>query len=257
MKTLTSVTPKESIGPGNIRFSPKQHFVDSDTYKLLKENFSVEETAYIQEFSNAADIVSKHYQLPYPLYDFQKAWLNAFGDCEGAGMYFEVGTGKTITAIAASLYHKILDPETVVIVLMPPILLNQWQENLLQIPNIGKVQIYAGIPSVRNKIDLNVSYLLMTIEIFKNDFEKLYNFYLDKPVTLLVDEATSIKNINTGNYKAVKAFMLKASSVFLQHKTKKASARANKAQRQLRNNDVNTSSNDLFELLKDKYGLDS
>lgn len=257
MKTLTSVTPKESIGPGNIRFSPKQHFVDPDTYKLLKENFSVEETAYIQEFSNAADIVSEHYQLPYPLYDFQKAWLNAFGDCEGAGMYFEVGTGKTITAIAASLYHKILDPETTVIVLMPPILLNQWQENLLQIPNIGKVQIYAGSPAVRNKIDLNVSYLLMTIEIFKNDFEKLYNFYLDKPVTLLVDEATSIKNINTGNYRAVKAFMLGASSVFLQYQTPRAKARTTKAQRQLKDKDAENSSNALFELVKDKYGLKS
>lgn len=243
----------KSSGTDSIHFSPKQQFVDPVLYQQALKNLPAELLADFDEYTNAVEAVYKHYQLPYPLYDYQAAWVNAFATKEAAGMYFEVGAGKTLTGIAACLYHKILEPKNVVIILMPPILLNQWQSELLRIPQIGKVQIYAGTPQARSKIDLNVDYLLVSIDIFKNDFERLYEHYREYPVTLLIDEATCIKNISTTNYKAVKAFYLQKPEIYRCHKLNKAKAKAKNKGKNTQQQDTQ-SANILKALLRDTYG---
>lgn len=181
------------------------------------------------------------------------AWINAFANVKAAGMYFEVGAGKSLTGIATSLYHRLQGFETTII-LMPPILLHQWAADLNRIPEINRVQIYAGTCKERNKISLDVDYLLMSIDIFKNDFKRIFDFFYDKKVTLIIDEATSIKNINTGNYKAVKAFMLGRSALFLEHKAKVQKIRTDSATRQAQKTASTEATNRLQLLLEDTYG---
>ena len=240
----------EQLEHGHLRFSPKQHFVSAEEYKRLLNKLPAEEIVDYYPLSNAAELVEKQFSMPFPLYPYQSTWVNAFADKPAAGMYFEVGTGKSLTALAASLYHKLQGYETTII-LMPPILLTQWEETIKLIPEIKRVQIYAGTPDERNRISLDADYLLMSIEVFKNDFKRLFDFFLDKKVTLIVDEATSMKNIATGNYKAVKAFLTGQSALFLNHKakTKRKQSTKTSAQKQ----DSTESINLLQQLLKDTY----
>lgn len=190
--------------------------------------------------------------MPFPLYPYQSAWVNAFADKPAAGMYFEVGTGKSLTALAASLYHKLQGYETTII-LMPPILLSQWEETIKLVPEIKSVQIYAGTPDERSRISLDVDYLLMSIGIFKLDFQRIFDFFLNRKVSLIIDEATSIKNITSGNYKAVKAFLTGQSALFLDHNIKVGGKRYTRAQKQAQKQDSTESINTLQQLLKDKY----
>lgn len=243
----------EYQNPNPIRFSSQQQFYEPDIYQQIKENYPEESTQNIFCFSDAVQQVTKHYTLPHELYPYQAAWVNAFGDNQAAGMYFEVGAGKSLTATVAALYHRLHGFENT-IVLMPPILLPQWESDLKKIPEIGEVQIYSGSPAERKKIPLDVDFLLMSIEVFKNDFERIFDFFYDKKVTLLVDEAASVKNICTGNYKAVKAFYLGRAAFFLDHKARTKKKRTDSATKRAHNQASTEATNALQRLLKDSYG---
>lgn len=252
LKNPITTPTTEQHGHGHIRFSPKQHFVTEEEYKRLLNEVPAEEIVDYYPLSNAAEVVYKHFSMPFPLYPYQSAWVNALADKPAAGMYFEVGTGKSLTALAASLYHKLQGYETTII-LMPPILLAQWEQTIKQVPEIKRVQIYAGTPAERSKISLDVDYLLMSIAVFKNDFQRIFDFFLNRRVSLIIDEATSIKNIATGNYKAVKAFLKGQSALFLNHKLKVKNRRADVTSVQEQKRDASESMNQLQQLLKDNY----
>lgn len=126
--------------------------------------------------------------MPFTLYDYQEAWVNAFADCGAAEMYFQVGAGKTLAATVAALYHRLHHPGHTV-VLMPPILLRQWDKWLKSIKGVDSVLMYRGTPAERAKLDLNADFVLMSMDIFKRDFDQIYDFFVDRNATLIVDEA--------------------------------------------------------------------
>lgn len=55
-------------------------------------------------------------------------------------------------------------------------------------------------------MDLDVDVLLVSMDIFKNDFQRLYDFYYPRHTTLIVDEAVSVKNPDTMNHRCVWAW---------------------------------------------------
>lgn len=222
---MNDLTPKQEVlnyfeNKPKIHFSKKQQFIPKHIHEHLMLNQVQTElglqTEYVNQFTsdcgNAVEDVYKQYGLPYPLYDYQVAWVNAFADKDVSGMYFEVGAGKTSTATVAALYHQLQDKKLNpnhkrhTIVLMPPILILQWYNWLNSIKGVGEVLMYRGTPKARQNMDLSADWVLMSMDIFKRDFERIYEFYEDKDCTVIIDEAVCIKNPNTTNHKCVWAF---------------------------------------------------
>lgn len=191
--------------PPKIHYSPKQQFLpEPQATKLMRQGH-----IQYRPYKNHTATVYQHYQMPYPLYSYQQAWVDAFADVEASGMYFEVGAGKTATAtVAALLHHHQSGSHTVV--LMPPILIRQWNDWLAKIKTAdGKslsVLMYRGTPVERKKMDLNQDFVLMSTDIFKRDFARIYEHFEDKNCTLIVDEAVCVKNPSTQIHKCVWAF---------------------------------------------------
>lgn len=145
----------------------------------------------------------------------KQAWaIDTLAPLPRAGYYAEVATGKTAMSTVSALHKKLrVSGRLHCIVLMPPILLKQWYtwfQRGVRDRVTGKppsALIYRGTPKERKQLDLDHDFVLMSIQVFKNDFEYLYEQFEDLPVVVIVDEATSIKNPGTHNYRKVRDFI--------------------------------------------------
>lgn len=148
--------------------------------------------------------VCYRYQLPFALYPFQVDVVNQGAPLARVGLYMEVGTGKTPTSTVIAL-HRSITQGMRWICIMPPILLQAWSRWLDSIPGVTHC-VYAGTPKQRQKIDLDKQFILMSMQVFKNDWDYLYDVFEHWQVGGLIDEATSIKNVGSKNHHAVKDF---------------------------------------------------
>jgi SNF2 family DNA or RNA helicase len=147
--------------------------------------------------------VLERYQLPFTMRpDQYKTCVDLVG-WPRAGLYCEVGTGKTVLSTVIALAWG----ADINVVTMPPILLRSWQRWLQSIGGIDGVMIYRGTPKERAAMPIHqAKWLLMSMAIFKKDHERLARAFIGKKKTLIVDEATSIKNPGTDNHKLTKSF---------------------------------------------------
>lgn len=164
---------------------------------LLNDAVFTEATPY--------QVVKDNYELPFPLRPYQIKDVNELGPKPRAGYYYEQGTGKTATATAATLYKLATNEIDACIVIMPPILLTMWRRWLASISGI-EVVMYVGTPAERPKIALKGHFFLMSMQIFKRDQTYLERKFRNARLNIIVDEAHSIKNVGSGNYKAVRDF---------------------------------------------------
>lgn len=152
--------------------------------------------------------VRRSFKLPWQPKPFQAEAVELYGWRQRAGYYAEVGTGKTGMSTFAAMFHR-LKHDRKVIVVGPPILCHQWARWLRQFKRLS-VLIYEGSPAKRKKLKpTNYSVVVMSIQMFKQDFERLYDEYDPFAVTMIVDEATSVKNISSQNHKLVRKFNLR------------------------------------------------
>jgi superfamily II DNA or RNA helicase len=149
-----------------------------------------------------ANVLEAH-RLPFTLRVDQVDSCEKLSEWPRAGLYAEVGTGKTVMATVLSLMWN----NEVTVVTMPPILLKSWQRWLLTIENIGSVVVYRGDPRERAAMNIrHARWLLMSQQIFKKDFARLVKELGKVPRTLIVDEAHCIKNPASQNFKLTKEF---------------------------------------------------
>jgi SNF2 family DNA or RNA helicase len=153
---------------------------------------------------SAYEVVLQAFKLPLEPYPFQLKAINDLSPLSRSGWYAEVGCGKTLMCTIASLYRKLVYKNRT-LVLVPPILITQWYRWLKKIPGVT-VARYRGSPDERKRVSLDTDFVLMSIQVFKNDFEYLLEMYEHFPVTVLVDEATAIKNPGSQNHKRVRDF---------------------------------------------------
>jgi superfamily II DNA or RNA helicase len=151
-------------------------------------------------------LVTAKYKFPFEGRPKQIEAVNDLGPIPRSGLYAEVGTGKTFMATVIALYKKEIGTSTQWIVLMPPILIRQWHKWLTEKVRGTTAIMYRGSPKKRQALPLTADFILMSIQVFKNDFEHLQARLDGKPVGLIVDEATSIKNVGSQNYKCVRDF---------------------------------------------------
>lgn len=114
-------------------------------------------------------------------------------------------TGKTATATASTLYKFINGSIDHCIVVVPPILIQMWYRWLTSIPNLSVVA-YKGTPAQRAKIDIRAQFIIMSMNIFKSDIDYIQRKFRGRDLNILVDEASNIKNVSSGNFKTVRDF---------------------------------------------------
>lgn len=144
---------------------------------------------------------------PKPLYPFQQRAVNNLGPLPRSALYFDVGTGKTLTSLAIAVY-KLNTSSDVVLVIVPPVLLVNWQRNIEQLGQANTCTIYRGTVKQRRKLNLNVKFIVVGIQIFKKDYEYLAEQLAQKRVFGIVDEAQMCKAADTDNFRKVRDFFL-------------------------------------------------
>lgn len=125
------------------------------------------------------------------------------------GCVFITGnSGKTSMATHQALYYRDLHGVRQWLIVMPPILLEQWDRWLRSVTDLstGKpltTTVYAGTPAQRKALSLNNDFVLTSYGLLKNDFESLHAHFEDRALGVIADEATAIKNTASDTHKAV------------------------------------------------------
>lgn len=155
------------------------------------------------------DAVNGSYKLPFQPYDFQRERIEELGHFDRSGWYAEPGCGKTLMSTVVALHKQIADPKLVTFVIMPPILINTWARWLNSIGGVSDVVTYRGTPKQRYELDLRrARFVLMSIQIFKKDYERLVKAFGNRSRLGIVDEAHSVKNVSSDNHRMVRDFFL-------------------------------------------------
>lgn len=142
--------------------------------------------------------------VPHPL---QIETINDLAPLQNSGQWLQMGCGKTFTATAVGLFHKVVLGNQV-IVIMPPILLRQWARWLAEIKPALTVAEYWGKPGKREAMTLDMDFILVGIQIFKKEYRKFVDHFTGKNYTVFVDEANIIGNIESDSHQKVFDFTI-------------------------------------------------
>lgn len=165
----------------------------------------------LQPLPEPYDLVKQYYDLPFPLYDFQGEAVNDLAPLPRSALYHEPGLGKTISSTVCSLYKRIMGESEITLVLMPPILDATWRRWLAKVKRSDGTPVtvlsYRGTPAQRKAMRFNTDFVLMSVQIFKRDYERIERELGSRRVHVILDEATSVKNISSDNHKLYRSFV--------------------------------------------------
>ena len=158
---------------------------------------------------NPCDLVTKEYPIPFTLRDDQVEAINTVCNegWERSALFMDVGLGKTVVATMITLWMALAGKVDRILIVLPPILLDQWPEWFEEFPELTQA-VYYGTKKQRAKIDIDVDVLFTTPGILKNDFDYLKEFHLNLKTMLIIDEAAMLRQIDTQIYAAVREFVL-------------------------------------------------
>ena len=147
------------------------------------------------------DDVLKTVRLPYgDLTPAQRQVIVSNVDTPRLLLATEVGTGKTSLATLLMLCKEV--PK--IIITCPPILQRAWSRWLNTIGETDNA-IYAG--PKRGPEQFNAKWVILSHAIFRNDFVKLQQRFLNEDFGLIIDESHAIKNPQSVLYKKVTQFV--------------------------------------------------
>lgn len=156
------------------------------------------------------ETVLQVYRLPpyiKEIHPLQVDAINSLGGLHGAGAWLDMGTGKTLVATIIALYWWLTERRQT-IVMMPPILIGQWLRWLKSIEPKIDVCDYRGTPAQRAKKNLDATVILVGIQIFRKDFEKINAHFMGKQRFVVIDEATIIAWIGSKQHELVYDFCI-------------------------------------------------
>lgn len=141
--------------------------------------------------SYIADQVLKYVRLPFDggLHEYQGEDLSRYPKLDRCGYFYDLGLGKSVMAAIAGGWKLLTDAAETVVVLAPASLGFQWYEMLTFMG--FKTLFYAGSPSKRKTLNLDVDFIICSFEIFQRDYDTLSK--IPKPY-FVVDEATILRN---------------------------------------------------------------
>jgi SNF2 family DNA or RNA helicase len=154
------------------------------------------------DFNSVHDL-TKYYGFPFTFRPDQVQRTELAYSFERCALFDDAGTGKTAVGTAVSLA---VEPD-VTLVVAPPILGRQWERWLQSLSGIGQIVRYKGSPKKRKELPIkDAKWLIMSIQIFKRDWDHLFLTLGKKHRMLLVDEATAVANSESDNFRAVRAW---------------------------------------------------
>lgn len=140
-------------------------------------------------------------EIPFELRQDQIADINKLAFFERVKLFHEPGLGKTITSLGIALAWGLMHWTDNFLILVPPILIDQWVEVLGWFEDIT-TQVYKGLPAKRKLGGADAT--ITTLGLFKNDHEKFMEFYRDSKTTIIVDEAAAVRMPSSGNFRALR-----------------------------------------------------
>ncbi len=157
------------------------------------------------------DLVVAHYDFPFRLHPYQVEAVNFLAPLPRSGLYLQPGLGKTAVATSCALHKRTVGLSEVTLGIMPPLLVAQWARWLSKVqPKTGtalRVTRYEGTPAERRAKSFDADFVLMGIQIFKIDIERITEEFQDKVVFTFLDEAQCIKDVGSQNYQRFKEFV--------------------------------------------------
>lgn len=155
------------------------------------------------------EAVREEFAFPFELYPFQVERVNNLSQYLRGAKYWEGGTGKTASATHWCLHNSIATGTEHWVLLVPPILLNQWERWLSSVVHKRSgtplsVTVYRGTKKQREALSLDSDFVVMTYGILKNDYDRVSGFFRGRKYGVVCDEAQAIKNIESQNHKAVR-----------------------------------------------------
>ena len=115
------------------------------------------------------EIALANYTLPFKLKPFQVEVVDDLGPLDDRGTTLTwAAERQRAQPWSPSSERSIYDERCVVI--MPPILLKQWEEWLKTIKPSVSVVKYAGTPAERKALSLDADFVLVGIQIFKKEY---------------------------------------------------------------------------------------
>lgn len=151
------------------------------------------------------ELVRTRGQFPVDLYPFQQRAVEELAPLDRTALYLDVGCGKTLTSLAIAQYKIITGVCNTVLIIVPPVLMDNWSRTVAKIPGATHV-MYRGTPAQRKNIDLSVRFIIVGIQIFKRDYAHIVKSMTGRLVFGIVDEAQMLKNPTTDNFKKVREF---------------------------------------------------
>lgn len=133
--------------------------------------------------------------------------INDLAALPQSGSWLEMSTGKTLISTGICLHLKLTEQRKA-IVIMPPVLVPQWGRWLRGFAPALTVVEYKGTPKQRAALDLDCDFLLLGVQIFKKDYERLCEFYRSHPYCVVIDEATMVANAESENHRLTHEFCL-------------------------------------------------
>lgn len=153
--------------------------------------------------------VKAEFDFPFSPHVYQAEALEELEPMPASLLRFRVGYGKTVVSTIFALNTAISGGVEQILVLCPPILLDQWAEWLSEVGGIPSVDIYRGTPKQRKKMDIeSASIILMSYNIFRGDrdFTRIEKMLKSSKFCIIADEL-SLKSLTSSTYKKLKKVM--------------------------------------------------
>jgi SNF2 family DNA or RNA helicase len=161
--------------------------------------------------------VLQHYRLPthlhgspFKVHPLQGAAVDTLAPLMNAGVFLDVGTGKTLVQTLISLHRRLSRDIGTSIVIMPPLLVPQWGAWLARVTHADgrplRVVEYQGPPKARAALSLDADFILVGIQIFKRDYDRFFSHFSGQIYEVAIDEANMLSNVSTDNHKKVYEF---------------------------------------------------
>lgn len=156
--------------------------------------------------------VTGAFNFPFEGRWFQVEDINYLAPRPRTGLYAQPGLGKTYTSTVCALHHMMNGAE-VTLVVVPPILITGWNKWLSKVTHKDgcplKVLMYRGTPTQRKQMSFHgYDFVIMSMDIFKRDQMHINVQLAGVTSHVILDEATCIKCVSTGNYKTFRDFTL-------------------------------------------------
>ena len=160
--------------------------------------------------------VKSNFNFPFELHEYQQQGVEDVTKASCRLLKYRVGLGKTCVATAAALYHTIENEAEQIIVLCPPILINQWAEWLRSVEGIPSVEVFRGTPAQRKGMDIeSASVVIMSYNVFRGaDYDRIRKM-LEMSKTCIIADELSLKSLSTSTYKKLRALIYRKQRVQL------------------------------------------